>query len=157
VEQKRFRLYFYAFTLKEKEGFDHMVPNRHGEVPLALRKWFLVHFLIDFIFAIPLMFIPVMLLTSMGWQAVDPVAARLVAAALFGIGLESLLSYNAPVETYKGMLNLKITWSFGAIVGLILSLVQGDQGRPAVLWLLLLVFVFFNGLWIYWKIKISRS
>jgi hypothetical protein len=80
-----------------------------------------------------------------------------VAAALFGIGLESLLSYNAPVETYKGMLNLKITWSFGAIVGLILSLVQGDHGRPAALWLLLLVFVFFNVLWIYWKIKISRS
>jgi len=127
-----------------------------GEVPQALRKWFLVHFLIDFIFAIPLMVIPVSFLTSLGWQVVDPVAARLVAAALFGIGIESLLSYKAPAETYQGMLNLKVIWSFGATIGLILSLLQGDQGRPVTLWFLLLVFVAFNILWIYWKVKISR-
>ncbi len=118
-----------------------------SEVPQALRKWFLVHFLIDFIFAIPLMIIPVQFLNSLGWQVVDPVAARLVAAALFGIGIESLLSYKAPVETYGGMLNLKIIWSFGAIIGLILSLLQGDQGRPVTLWFLLLLFIAFNTLW----------
>lgn len=127
-----------------------------NEVPQALRKWFLVHFLIDFIFAVPLMIIPGSFLNSLGWQVVDPVAARLVAAALFGIGIESLLSYKAPLETFKGMLNLKIIWSLGAITGLTLSLLQGDQGRAVALWLLLMVFVFFNFLWIYWKVKISR-
>lgn len=127
-----------------------------GEVPQALRKWFLVHFLIDFIFAVPLMLIPVQFLNSLGWQVVDPVAARLVAAALFGIGIESFLSYKAPLETFKGMLNLKVTWSLAAIIGLILSLLQGDHGRPVTIWFLLLVFVAFNMLWIYWKVKLSR-
>lgn len=133
-----------------------MTSNIRDEVPQALRKWFLVHFFVDFIFAIPLMIIPVTFLESLGWQVVDPVAARLVAAALFGIGIESLLSYKAPVEIYKGMLSLKIIWSLGAITGLTLSLLQGDQGRSIVLVLLLLVFVFFNGLWVYWKVRISR-
>lgn len=127
-----------------------------SEVPQALRKWFFIHFVVDFIFAIPLMFAPVFFLSSLGWQVVDPVSSRLVAAALLGIGLESLLSYNAPVETYKGMLNLKIIWSLAAITGLILSLLQGSQGRPLALWMLLLAFIFFNALWLYWKIKISR-
>lgn len=133
-----------------------MTSYTKDEVPQALRKWFLAHFIIDFFFAIPLMILPVQFLTSLGWQVVDPVAARLVAAALFGIGIESLLSYKAPVDTYKGMLNLKIIWSSGAITGLTLSLFQGDHGRPIVLGLLLLVFLFFNALWIYWKMKISR-
>ncbi len=127
-----------------------------SEVPQALRKWFLIHFVVDFIFAIPLMFAPVLFLSRLGWQVVDPVASRLIAAALFGIGLESLLSYKASVETYQGMLNLKIIWSLAAITGLIISLLQGSQGRPIALWLLLLIFIFFNALWLYWKVKISR-
>ncbi len=129
---------------------------RQIEVPQALRKWFLVHFIVDVIFAVPLMIAPVFFLSSLGWQVVDPVASRLVAAALFGIGLESFMSYKASVETYNGMLNLKITWSLAAITGLILSLLQGSHGRPLALWLLLLIFIFFNALWLYWKIKISR-
>ncbi|MBW6463237.1 MAG: hypothetical protein K0B84_03520 [Firmicutes bacterium] len=126
------------------------------EVPKALRIWFIVHFIIDFIFAIPLMFVPVLFLSSLGWQVVDPIAARLVSAALFGIGLESLLCYKAPVETYKGMLNLKIIWSTAAIAGLLISLLQEDQGKLIVLSLLLVVFLFFNGLWVFWKIKIAK-
>lgn len=126
------------------------------KVPQALRKWFLIHFVVDFIFAIPLMFAPIPFLNSLGWQVVDPVGSRLVAAALFGIGLESLLSYKAPMETYQGMLNLKLTWSLAAMTGLIISILQGSQGRPIALWLLLLIFIFFNALWLYWKIKISH-
>jgi hypothetical protein len=128
------------------------------ELPKALRNWFLVHFIIDIIFAIPLMFIPVLFLGSLGWQVVDPIAARLVAAALFGIGLESLLCYRdrAPIETYKGMLNLKIIWSTGAIAGLIISMLQEVQGRLFVLSLLLVVFIFFNGLWVFWRIRLAK-
>jgi hypothetical protein len=48
------------------------------ELPKALRNWFLVQVIIDIIFAIPLMFIPVLFLGSLGWQVVYPIAARLV-------------------------------------------------------------------------------
>lgn len=125
------------------------------EVPNALKKWFLIHFIVDILFAVPLLLAPVSFLQLLGWQVIDPVAARLVAAALFGIGIESLIAYKSARDTYISMLNLKILWSLGAVVGLLISLIQGDQGRPPALWLLLLSFLFFNGLWVYWRFKLS--
>ncbi len=126
------------------------------KAPQVLRNWFLIHFTVDMIFALPLFFLPDFFLKSLGWKIVDPVAARLVAAALFGIGISSLLSYHSVLSTYRAMLNLKIIWSFGAIAGIIISLIEGDQGSPPALYLLLIIFAAFNFLWIYWKIIISQ-
>jgi hypothetical protein len=80
-----------------------------------------------------------------------------VAAALFGIGIESFLGRNAGVEAYLGMLNLKIIWSLAAILGLCLSLFQGGAGMPAVIWALVLVFAGFNLLWVYWRMQIGKQ
>ena len=129
--------------------------TNNKEVPKALRTWFIIHFAADIIFAVPLLIFPVKLLTIIGWQSVDPVSARLVAAALFGVGIESLLSRKASVDAYGAMLSLKIIWSLGAVAGLALSLIQGAQGRPAAVWILLIVFAAFNLLWGYWKIRVS--
>ena len=126
------------------------------EVPPALRKWFLIHFMVDILFAIPLIIIPDYFLRTLGWQVVDPVSARLVAAALFAIGIESLISYKSSIDNYIGMLNLKILWSLGAVLGLIISIIHMDHGRPIAMWLLLLVFLAFNALWVYWRVKLFR-
>ena len=93
-------------------------------VPGSLRRWFVIHFMVDMIFATPLMLAPVFILKLFGWETVDPIMTRLVAAALFGIGIESFLGRNAGLEAYEGMLNLKIIWSLGAVVGLLISLIQ---------------------------------
>ena len=50
-----------------------------------LRRWFVVHCIADVVFAIPLLVIPVEFLNLFGWQTIDPLTTRLVAAALFGI------------------------------------------------------------------------
>ncbi len=39
-------------------------------VPALLRKLFILHFIIDFIFAIPLMFAPKAAMTLLGWPDV---------------------------------------------------------------------------------------
>jgi len=124
-------------------------------VPYSLRIWFVIHFALDTLFAIPLMLVPVNTLNFFGWQTIDPIATRVVAAALFGIGIESLLGRNAGVDTYKGMLNLKIIWSFAAVVGLLLSLIQMSSS-PYVVWILLIIFVCFNLLWVYWRLQLQR-
>ncbi len=67
-------------------------------VPNALRIWFVIHFIADISFALPMFLFPIKFLSLLGWINVDPIAARLVAAALFGIGIESLLGRNATVE-----------------------------------------------------------
>ena len=98
---------------------------RTHEVPAALRMWFVVHFAADVVFALPMLLAPVWFLGLFGWTDVDPVATRLVAAALFGIGIESLLGRNQGLEAFSGMLDLKIIWSTSAILGFVLSILEG--------------------------------
>ena len=117
----------------------------------------MIHFAVDLLFAIPLMLAPVASLRLFGWQEVDPFATRLVAAALLGIGIESYLGRNAGLESYLGMLNLKIIWSSGAILGIAWSLLESAQGTPLAAWAILLTFIAFNGLWLYWRKQLSRQ
>src|SRR5216683_1878366 len=77
-------------------------------VPRSLRSWFVVHFWADILFAVPLFFAPRLFLGLLGWPAVDPIATRLVAAALFGIGIQSLLGRAEDAATFRALLNLKI-------------------------------------------------
>ena len=118
-----------------------------GEVPLALRRWFLVHFWADIVFAVPLLVAPAWLLGLLGWDCVDLVSARLVGAALVGIGVESLLGRNGSRDSFRTMLRLKVLWSSTATVGIAVSLAQG---APAAALLFLVIFGGFCGLWSHW-------
>ncbi|MCG8477854.1 MAG: hypothetical protein MI724_02075 [Spirochaetales bacterium] len=120
-------------------------------VPPALRRWFLVHFLLDVAFAIPLLVAPRSFLLALGWRRVDPVASRLVAAALFGIGIESFLARNAPLSAFPALLNLKIIWSWGAVIGILISIIEGAHGVPWALAGFLFIFAAFNVVWTWWR------
>ncbi|MBA3501332.1 MAG: hypothetical protein M4D80_41040 [Myxococcota bacterium] len=119
-----------------------------------LRRWFVVHFILDMAAAIPLFVAPTQLLGWLGWPAVDPIATRLVAAALFGIGIESYLGRNAGVEAFRGMLNLKIIWSGAAVLGTLWSQLDGG---PIAGWGVFAIFVGFNVLWVRYRIALSRA
>ena len=119
-----------------------------------LRFWFIVHFVIDFLFAVPLLLVPEFTLNLFGWTTVDPLASRLVGAALMGIGGESLLVRNASVEVYRAMLDLKIIWSLAAIFGIGASMVTGG---PWMGWVLLGIFGLFCALWIYYRRQLRPS
>jgi hypothetical protein len=133
-----------------------MKENIDKEVPVWLRNWFLVHFAIDLVFAVPLFLFPVEFLTLLGWELVDPLASRLVAAALFGIGIESYLCRNSGRGTFNNMLSLKIIWSVSAVTGIVSSLVQDPRKEPLMGWLLALTFLLFNFLWVYWKLRVRK-
>ncbi len=122
--------------------------------PPSLRNWFVVHFVADIVFAVPLFVAPTAFLGALGWSAVDPISARLVAAALFGIGIPSLLGRNESAETFRAMLNLKIIWSATATVGIVGSQLQGG---PAMGWAFAAIFGAFNVLWSYhrWRMRAS--
>ncbi|MCO4760956.1 MAG: hypothetical protein KC502_05590 [Myxococcales bacterium] len=128
-----------------------------SSVPGALRKWFVVHFWADILFALPLFVAPQAVLSLVGWQQVDPITARLVAAALFGIGIESLLGRNADAESFRTMLNLKVIWSATASVGIAWSIAEGAHGRPPFAWLVLGIFVVFHLLWVYWRLRMRQD
>ncbi len=124
-------------------------------VPNALRKWFVVHFVADMLFAIPLLIAPRLCLGALGWEVVDPFTARLVGAALLGIGGESWLGRNGSVEMFRGMLNLKVIWSAGAVLGILLSIWEAGWQVSIFVWAVLAVFGGFNVLWVYYYRKVS--
>ncbi len=49
-----------------------------GDVPAALRRWFVVHFVADIVFAIPLLVAPVAFGALLDAGPIDPLTARLV-------------------------------------------------------------------------------
>ncbi|MFP4364690.1 MAG: hypothetical protein ACLFR1_12575 [Spirochaetia bacterium] len=124
------------------------------EVYPSLRYWFYFHCVVDILFALPLLIAPAPILTFFGWTSVDPVSARLVAAALFGIGIDSFLVRGEGPEVSKNMLNLKLIWSGAAIIGLGWSLIAGTHRRPLMLWLVFVMFIAFAVLWWYYRFRI---
>src|SRR5258708_37461786 len=77
-------------------------------VPSSLRTWFVIHFLADVLFALPLFLAPRWTLSLLGWPAVDPLATRLVAAAPFAVGIQSRLRSCGGAAAYLDLLRHKI-------------------------------------------------
>ena len=123
-------------------------------VPKALRTWFVIHFVADVVFALPLFVAPRAFLVLLGWNEVDPLATRMVAAALFGIGIQSLLGRNEGAETFRGMLNLKIIWASTATLGILASIAQG---APTMAWAFAGIFAGFGGIWAYWRWHLAQE
>ena len=126
--------------------------NKHSSIPSSLRTWFVIHFIIDIIFAIPLLIAPAFTLGLLGWETIDPAITRLVGAALMGIGIESFLGRNAGVEVFKGMLNLKLIWSSSAVFGIGLSLFEG---APVMAWGFLVIFGVFFFIWLRYRLMLK--
>ena len=124
------------------------------EIPTSLRRWFAVHALVDLLVGLPLLIAPESLLHSLGWVTVDPPSARLVGAALLAIGGQSWFGRRDGVQAYRAMLNLKLLWSAGAILGLGASL--GAAHTPGPVWIALAVFLGFFGVWFYYRIRMKQ-
>ena len=123
------------------------------EVPKSLRTWFFIHFLVDLLFSIPLFLFPLLVLNLINIQA-DPLAARIIAAALFAIGTTSLLEKKKGMESYQSLLTLKIIWSSVALLALLIGILQT---KNVLLFPAFAIFLFFNVLWVYYKRRISRE
>jgi hypothetical protein len=123
------------------------------EVPITLRRWFLAHFVVDVVLGVPLLLAPALLLRPLGWTVVDGASTRLVGAALLAIGIRSYFTRNAGIEAVTAMLDLKMIWSFAAILGLVLAI--GDGAPPAV-WAFLSAFLAFAGVWTHYRIRFKQ-
>ncbi len=121
------------------------------KVPVQVRNWFKVHFVLDMIFAIPLFFAPGYFLGIFGFETVEVNLARLVAAALFAIGGMSLWMNKENYDSFVVMLRLKIIWSSVATLGLIWGALEGG---PKVLWFFAAIFILFFCLWQWWYLKL---
>lgn len=122
-----------------------------------LRGLFVFHFLADIVFAIPLFLAPHWTLVQFGWPdaVIDPLTTRLVACALFGIGIESLLGRNATDRVYLAMLNLKSIWSISACISIAWSIWEW-QNPPWGAWFFLFIFLGFSIIWNSYRFILQR-
>ncbi len=121
-------------------------------VPNSLRNWFIIHFWADILFALPLMFAPAFTLTLFGFPVAETLTARIVAAAFMGIGGTSLLLRDKGIETYRALLVLKIVWSAAAMVGIVLTIIEGTS---IFAWGVLGIYLLFFIVWVYYQRKIN--
>ena len=128
--------------------------SQSSPVPPALRIWFIIHFVMDMLFAIPLFFSPTHVLSLFGWTTIDPLAARLVASAFFAIGSSSFLVRNASPEVYRAMLDLKLIWSAIAMIGILISL---WLGAPRFALAAFVIFLVFFLVWAFYRKRLSRT
>ncbi|MBT4121290.1 MAG: hypothetical protein HOD54_00405 [Candidatus Magasanikbacteria bacterium] len=122
-------------------------------IPKTLRIWFLAHFAIDMIVAIPLMIAPEFVLGLFGFGSVEIVTARLVAAALLAVGGTSLWMHKGSVESFRVMLKLKLLWSGFACLGIIWSIFEGS---PNISWFVFVIFMVFFGIWFYYLDRLKK-
>jgi hypothetical protein len=122
-------------------------------VPNGLRTWFVIHFVADVLFAIPLLLFPQVFLNLFGWKTYDPIMTRLVGAALMGIGVESLLGRKASAATFRAMLNLKVIWASSALVAIGIGIAEGAASTA---WLFLAIFFVFWCVWIYYRMVLRE-
>lgn len=134
--------------------FSRVLIHTGRMVPRSLKNWFVIHFLADMGFAIPLLLVPQFTLGMFGWTGVDPLTARLVGAALFGIGLESWVGRNDSAQSYLTMLRVKMFWSLAANFGIGLTIYEG---APRAAWIFQIIFLLFSALWIFYWRKMSRT
>ena len=120
-------------------------------VPTGLRTWFVIHFVADVLFAIPLLFFPQEFGNLIGWNTYDPIMSRLVGAALMGIGVESFLGRNAEVNTFRAMLNLKVIWASSALFAFGAGIAEGAAPIAGVL---MGIFAVFWAVWVYYRMKL---
>jgi len=123
-------------------------------IPTGLRHWFVAHFIIDILFAVPLILFPALLLQVLGFETTNVLLARLIGAALVGIGGVSFIMHKKDISEYRAMLQLKLLWSGTAIIAIILSL--NDTGTSTK-WVLLAIFLAFFLVWGYYFRQLSKK
>jgi hypothetical protein len=118
------------------------------KISKSLQVWFKLHFIVDVIFAIPLIFFPGWFMGLLSLPVENLFLARVIGAALLGIGGASIFCKKK--EHYEIMLILKIIWSVSAILVLVYSAIVENS---FVFWILALIFLIFSVTWIYYKFK----
>jgi hypothetical protein len=134
-------------------AMERTMNRENSMVPKSLRAWFVIHFILDIVSAVPLLVAPEFTLSLLGWTTIDPFVTRLVAAAFMGIGVESLLGRNASAEAYRAMLNLKIIWAGTAILGMGITMISGG---PPMGWLFPIIFGVFFLIWVRYRLLLHR-
>jgi hypothetical protein len=116
-------------------------------------KWlFLIHTVVAAIFGLALLLAPGQFLGAIGWAPVDPIASRLLGAALLALGWSSFRGWRATDRAEVAILvEMEAVFTVLCSVGLLRHLVRG--GFPFMVWAVFAIFFIFAIAWIVFLVR----
>jgi hypothetical protein len=118
----------------------------------ALRTLFLVHVVTALVFGVPLIIVPGRFLELVDWAPIDPIAGRLLGAALLALGWSSFRGWQATAQPgVRVLVELEAVFTGLACVGLARHLFVGSY--PVFPWLVFAVFAIFFLAWAYFLVR----
>jgi hypothetical protein len=122
--------------------------KKEGTMSKGLRLTFLVHAVVAVLSGLLLLVIPGRFLLFIGWAPIDPIASRLLGAALLALAWSSFRGWRAVEWGQVAILvELEVVFTVLACVGLLRHLLFGWW--PLVPWLVFAVFALFAAAWIF--------
>jgi hypothetical protein len=104
------------------------------EIKPGLKYTFLAHFIVGLIFGLVYLLIPQTYETMFKWPVADPLAYRLLGAALLGFATSSILAYRETAwEKVIIVVRMEIVWLALAVLVMLYAMLVA--GMPAVGWL----------------------
>jgi hypothetical protein len=118
----------------------------------ALRTVFLVHAAVAVVFGVPLLIVPGRFLTWVGWAPIDPIAGRLVGAALLALGWGSYRGWQAAERRdVRFLVEVEVAFTALACVGLARHLFVAHY--PLFPWLVFGLFLAFALVWGFFLVR----
>jgi len=118
----------------------------------ALKTLFGVHAVVAVVFGLPLLIIPGRLLMWVGWAPIDPIAGRLLGAAMLALAWSSFRGWQATDRARVAILvEMEAVYCVLACVGLLRHLLIARY--PWFPWFVFAIYLVFALAWIYFLVK----
>jgi hypothetical protein len=118
----------------------------------GLKVLFLIHAAISLIFGLLLLVIPGRFLLALGWAPIDPIASRMLGAALLALAWGSFRGWQATERVQVAILiELETIFTVLVCVGLLRHLLFASW--PLMVWLIFALFLAFAIAWIYFLVR----
>ena len=125
-------------------------------VPSSLRMAIFIQASLFTVFSAILFIFPETILEFFGWARADGIITRLFAAALFSIAANIIYYVREEPERVQHAVNQIFLFSTIGLVGMCMSIFLGAQDRPAMSWLLCLVFLLNHLYWLYNRFMVAE-
>lgn len=113
----------------------------------ALKTTFLIHAVVSFVVGAPLLIAPGRLLLLLGWAPIDPIASRVLGAALLALAWSSFRGWRATEWRQVAILvEMEAVYTVLACVGMLRHLLFARY--PLIPWLMFAILLVFAIAWI---------
>jgi hypothetical protein len=118
----------------------------------GLKTAFLVHAEVAFVLGAPLLIAPGRVLTWLGWAPIDPIASRVLGAALLALAWSSFRGWRATERARVAiLLEMEAAFTVLGCVGLLRHLLFAHY--PVVPWLMFAILLVFALAWIWFLVR----